>query len=73
MIHQPSGGTQGKASDMLIDAEHIRKTRQKMKELLAANTGRSVEEVARDTDRDHWLTADEAVAYGLIDSVVANR
>jgi ATP-dependent Clp protease protease subunit len=73
MIHQPSGGTQGKASDMLIDAEHIRKTRQKMNELLAANTGRSVEEVARDTDRDHWLTADEAVAYGLIDSVVANR
>lgn len=72
MIHQPSGGTQGKASDMLIDAEHIRKTRQKMNELLAANTGRSVEEVARDTDRDHWLTADEAVAYGLIDSVVAN-
>ena len=44
-----------------------------MNELLAANTGRSVEEVARDTDRDHWLTADEAVAYGLIDSVVANR
>lgn len=73
MIHQPSGGTQGKASDMLIDAEHIRKTRQKMNELLAANTGRSVEEVARDTDRDHWLTAYEAVAYGLIDSVVANR
>ena len=73
MIHQPSGGTQGKASDMLIDAEHIRKTRPKMNELLAANTGRSVEEVARDTDRDHWLTADEAVAYGLIDSVVANR
>ena len=73
MIHQPSGGTQGKASDMLIDAEHIRKTRQKMNELLAANTGRSVEEVARDTGRDHWLTADEAVAYGLIDSVVANR
>ena len=73
MSHQPSGGTQGKASDMLIDAEHIRKTRQKMNELLAANTGRSVEEVARDTDRDHWLTADEAVAYGLIDSVVANR
>lgn len=73
MIHQPSGGTQGKASDMLIDAEHIRKIRQRMNELLAENTGKTVEEVAKDTDRDHWLTADEAVEYGLIDSVVKNR
>lgn len=73
MIHQPSGGTQGKASDMLIDADHIRKIRQRMNELLAQNTGKSVEQVAKDTDRDHWLTADEAVEYGLIDSVVTNR
>ncbi len=73
MIHQPSGGTQGKASDMLIDAEHIRKIRQNMNELLAANTGKPVEQVAQDTDRDHWLSADEAVSYGLIDSVVTNR
>ncbi len=73
MIHQPSGGTQGKASDMLIDAEHILKTRQKMNEIMAANTGKSVDEVAADTDRDKWLTAEEAVEYGLIDSVVTNR
>ena len=73
MTHQPSGGTQGKASDMLIDAEHIRKIRQNMNELLAANTGKPVEQVAQDTDRDHWLSADEAVSYGLIDSVVTNR
>ncbi len=73
MIHQPSGGTQGKASDMLIDADHIRKTRQKMNELMAANTGKTVEQVAHDTDRDKWLTAEEAVEYGLIDSVVTNR
>lgn len=73
MIHQPSGGTQGKASDMLIDADHIRKIRQRMNELLAQNTGKTVEQVAKDTDRDHWLTADEAVEYGLIDSVVTNR
>ncbi len=73
MIHQPSGGTQGKASDMLIDADHIRATRQRMNELLAQNTGRTVEEVARDTDRDHWLTATEAADYGIIDSVIKNR
>lgn len=73
MIHQPSGGTQGKASDMLIDADHIRAIRQRMNELLAANTGKSVEQIAQDTDRDHWLTADEAVSYGLIDGVVAKR
>jgi ATP-dependent Clp protease protease subunit len=73
MIHQPSGGTQGKASDMLIDADHIRATRQRMNELLAQNTGKTVEEVARDTDRDRWLTATEAAEYGIIDSVIKNR
>ena len=73
MIHQPSGGTQGKASDMLIDADHILKTRRKLNEILAANTGQSVDVIERDTDRDHWLNAEEAVAYGLIDSVVKNR
>ena len=75
MIHQPliSGGLGGQCTDIKIHSDHLLRTRQKMNELLAANTGRSVEEVARDTDRDHWLTADEAVAYGLIDSVVANR
>ena len=73
MIHQPSGGTQGKVSDMLIDADHILKTRRKLNEILAANTGQTLEVIERDTDRDHWLTAEEAVSYGLIDSVVQNR
>ncbi len=73
MIHQPSGGTQGRASDMLIDAEHILRTRRKLNEILAANTGQPVETIEKDTDRDHWLTSDEAVAYGIIDSVVRNR
>ena len=73
MIHQPSGGTQGKASDMLIDADHILKTRKKLNEILAANTGQALERIERDTDRDHWLTAEEAVSYGIIDNVVAAR
>lgn len=73
MIHQPSGGTQGRASDMLIDAEHILKTKQRLNQVLAANTGQPLEVIERDTDRDHWLTAEEAVSYGLIDSVVTNR
>ena len=73
MIHQPSGGTQGRASDMLIDAEHILKTKQRLNQVLAANTGQPIEVIERDTDRDHWLTAEEAVSYGLIDSVVTNR
>ena len=58
---------------MLIDAEHILKTRRKLNEILAANTGQPLEVIERDTDRDHWLTAEEAVSYGLIDSVVKNR
>ena len=73
MIHQPSGGTSGKASDMLIDADHILKTRKKLNELLAQNTGKDLQEIERDTDRDHWLTAEDAVAYGIIDSVVVKR
>jgi ATP-dependent Clp protease protease subunit len=73
MIHQPSGGTRGKASDMLIDAEHILKTKRKLNEILAMNTGQPVETIERDTDRDNWMTAEEAVSYGLIDSVVKNR
>ena len=73
MIHQPSGGTQGRASDMLIDAEHILKTRKKLNDILAQNCGQSLEVIERDTDRDHWMTSDEAVSYGLIDSVVRSR
>ncbi|MGI6021467.1 MAG: ATP-dependent Clp endopeptidase proteolytic subunit ClpP [Lachnospiraceae bacterium] len=73
MIHQPSGGTQGKASDMLIDADHILKTKKKLNEILAANTGQSIETIENDTDRDKWLSAEDAVKYGLIDSVILNR
>lgn len=73
MIHQPSGGTQGQASEILIAAEHILKIRQKLNRYLAENTGKPLEEVEKDTDRDNWMSAEEAVAYGLIDSVVENR
>ena len=70
MIHQPSGGAQGQATEISIAAEHILRTRKKMNEILAANTGRSYEEIARDTERDNYMTAQEALAYGLIDSVI---
>ena len=73
MIHQPSGGTRGTASDMLIDADHILKTRKRLNEILAANTGKPIETIEKDTDRDNWLTAEEAVEYGIIDSVIEKR
>ena len=73
MIHQPSGGAKGQETEIRIIAENILKTRNKLNEILAANTGKSVEEIARDTERDNYMTAQEAVAYGLIDSVVEKR
>lgn len=73
MIHQPSGGAQGQAEDIRIASEHILKTREKMNKILAANTGKSYEEIARDTDRDNYLSAEEAVAYGIVDKVVEKR
>ena len=73
MIHQPSGGTQGQASEILIAAEHILKTRKKLNQYLADNTGQPLEKVEKDTDRDNWMSAEEAVAYGLFDSVVERR
>ncbi|MGI6071641.1 MAG: ATP-dependent Clp endopeptidase proteolytic subunit ClpP [Lachnospiraceae bacterium] len=73
MIHQPSGGAQGQASDIKINADRILRTRDKLNQILAENTGKSVEEVATDTERDNWLTANEAVEYGLIDAVIANH
>jgi len=73
MIHQPLGGTQGQASDIKIQAEHILRIKAKMNAILAANTGKPVETVERDTDRDNYLTADEALAYGLIDRVYSKR
>lgn len=73
MIHQPSGGAQGQATEIQITAEWILRTKQKMNELLAKNTGKTVEEVARDTERDHWMTAQDALDYGIIDSIIDNH
>ena len=73
MIHQPLGGVSGQASDIKIHAEHILRTRQKLNAILAANTRKPVEVVAADTDRDNFLTPEEALEYGLIDKIYANR
>ncbi len=73
MIHQPLGGTQGQAEDIRIHAEHILKIRAKLNSILAENTGRPLEEVSKDTDRDNYMTADEACEYGLIDKVISSR
>ncbi|MBQ0059565.1 MAG: ATP-dependent Clp endopeptidase proteolytic subunit ClpP [Lachnospiraceae bacterium] len=73
MIHQPLGGVQGQATEIQIAAEHILKTKKKLNKYLAENTGQSLEVIERDTERDNWMSAEEAVAYGLIDSVVMNR
>ena len=73
MIHQPLGGAQGQASDIKIHAEHILKTKDKLNRILAANTGRPLEVIERDTDRDNFLSADEALSYGLIDRVYDKR
>ncbi len=73
MIHQPLGGAQGQASDIKIQAEHILRTRDKLNAILAENTGRPIEEIARDTDRDNWMTAEAAKEYGLIDKVITHR
>ena len=73
MIHQPSGGSQGQATEMLIAAEHILKTRKKLNQILAENCGQPLEVVERDTERDHWMTALEALEYGLIDQVIESR
>ena len=70
MIHQPWGGAEGKASDIEITAREILRLKQKLNEILASHSGKSVEDVARDTDRDHFMSADEACAWGLIDKVV---
>ena len=67
MIHQPSGGAQGQATEIQIAAEHILRTKQKLNEILAANTGQSLETIKADTERDNFMSADEAKAYGLID------
>lgn len=73
LIHQPSGGSQGQASDMIIAAKNIEKTREKLNRILAENTGRPYEDLVRDTDRDNWMSAQEALEYGLIDHIYTTR
>lgn len=73
MIHQPLGGAQGQASDIKIHADHILRTRAKLNALLAKHTGRSLEEIERDTERDNFLTAEAACEYGLIDKVITKK
>jgi len=73
MIHQPLGGARGQASDIKIQADLILRTRDTLNRILAENTGKSIEEIARDTDRDNFMTADQALAYGLVDQVLAKR
>jgi ATP-dependent Clp protease protease subunit len=73
MIHQPLGGTQGQAEDIKIHAEHIIKTRDKLNKILADRTGQAIERIAIDTDRDNFMTADQALDYGLIDKVISRR
>jgi ATP-dependent Clp protease protease subunit len=73
MIHQPLGGFQGQASDIEIHAKYILSLRERLYTLMAEHTGRTVEEIARDSERDNFLTADEAVAYGLVDQVLQKR
>ena len=73
MIHQPSGGTRGQASDIKIQADWMLHTREKLNRILAQNTGKSVEQIAVDTERDHFMPAEEAREYGLIDKVIYSR
>ena len=73
MIHQPSGGARGQATEIQIAAENILKTKKKLNEILAANTGKPVEQIAADTERDNYMSAQEAAEYGLIDSIITNH
>ncbi len=73
MIHQPSGGAKGQATEIEIAAENILKTKKRLNEILAENTGKPIEVIAADTERDHYMSAQEAADYGLIDSVIKNR
>ena len=73
LIHQPLGGTQGQASDIAIQAAHMARIKEKMNRILSENTGRSYEEIVRDTDRDNWMTAEQALEYGIIDRIYTTR
>lgn len=73
MLHQPLGGAQGQATDIQIAAEHISRTKERLNKILANNTGKSIEQIAIDTDRDNWLTAQQALEYGLVDKILEKR
>ncbi|MCL2527966.1 MAG: ATP-dependent Clp protease proteolytic subunit, partial [Defluviitaleaceae bacterium] len=73
MIHQPSGGARGMASDIQIQAEHILRMKRKLNEILSKQTGQSVSRIEADSDRDKWMSADEALSYGLIDKIITRR
>lgn len=73
MIHQPSGGSRGQATEIEIAAKHILKTKDRLNRILAENTGKDIEVVAADTERDNWMSAEEALAYGIVDRIVTNR
>ncbi len=73
MIHQPLGGAKGQATEIEIAAKQILRTKQNLNRILAENTGKPIEEIARDTERDNWMTAQEALEYGLIDRIIENR
>ena len=73
MIHQPLGGTRGQATDIKIHADHILRTRERLNKILAANTGKDLATIERDTERDNFMSAQEALAYGLIDKVIEKR
>ena len=73
MIHQPSGGSQGQATEIEIAAKHILRTKEKLNRILAENTGKDLEVVAADTERDNWMSAKEAMEYGLVDKIVTSR
>ena len=73
MIHQPSGGSRGQATEIEIAAKHILKTKDRLNRILADNTGKDIEVVAADTERDNWMSAEEALAYGIVDRIVTNR
>ncbi len=73
MIHQPLGGTKGQASDIAIEAEHILKIKNNLNKILAENTGKDIDTIALDTDRNNWMSAEEAAAYGLVDKVLYKR
>ena len=73
MIHQPSGGSQGQATDIKIQADRIIEMRRRLNQLLSENTGQPLEVIERDTERDHFMNADEAVAYGIVDKIIENK